>query len=629
MQVTTFYSFKGGVGRTMALANVGVELAQTGRRVLLVDFDLEAPGLDTFDCLKGSEGTLGVVDFVNKYLANGEVPDVREFVDTCDGIGKDGGELMLMPAATRSLDYSQSFRIIDWMDLYEHHNGFLLFEDLKAQWNEFLRLDYVLIDSRTGHTDIAGICTRQLPDSVVLVFIPNEQNLDGLKKVVGDIESEEGREIGLHFVASNLPEFHDEDQVLEKLLEPFCDEIESFDGEPLIVHRYNSVALLNQVVFTKERPKARLSKEYRQLADEIVAGNFRERREALAYLQASRGKDNVPIEVLLDLLDRSGDISEYEKKLAEIERLHERDHEVLYQLGMVRQERGQVEQAEALFARIIEIDEEFADPTDAKVRLERARALRFLGREDEANKEAILALWTREPEIQRIRHILRFLAPSQFEQALMAPAIATLSSPNRIQLARELLSFESTSLREVALQLLKPFMEDGELVEKAGLEYEESQAGNEANTELSLAYDALFLACMATKDFDLALSHLWTRKGSFLDAFKHAMAVWGANGEPDEQAFSEAVALHESRDESTWPTGAEQLQCISLAYWATQEPTKSMEYARQAQGAIKPSGLTFSYWRFSDVSEAGFQADIEEMIQFYEGDDSIVPPFFR
>ena len=49
MYITTFYSFKGGVGRTMALVNVAVELVRQGRRVLAVDFDLEAPGLDTFD----------------------------------------------------------------------------------------------------------------------------------------------------------------------------------------------------------------------------------------------------------------------------------------------------------------------------------------------------------------------------------------------------------------------------------------------------------------------------------------------------------------------------------------------------------------------------------------------------
>ena len=43
--IATFYSYKGGVGRTMAMANVAVLLAQRGLRVLAVDWDLEAPGL--------------------------------------------------------------------------------------------------------------------------------------------------------------------------------------------------------------------------------------------------------------------------------------------------------------------------------------------------------------------------------------------------------------------------------------------------------------------------------------------------------------------------------------------------------------------------------------------------------
>ncbi len=43
--IISFYSFRGGVGRSMAMLNVGVLLARAGRRVLLVDLDLEAPGL--------------------------------------------------------------------------------------------------------------------------------------------------------------------------------------------------------------------------------------------------------------------------------------------------------------------------------------------------------------------------------------------------------------------------------------------------------------------------------------------------------------------------------------------------------------------------------------------------------
>jgi len=54
--------------------------------------------------------------------------------------------------------------------------------------------DYVLIDSRTGHSDVSGICTRQLPDSVVILFFPTDQNLRGLPKVVDDVRSEKKRE---------------------------------------------------------------------------------------------------------------------------------------------------------------------------------------------------------------------------------------------------------------------------------------------------------------------------------------------------------------------------------------------------------------------------------------------------
>ena len=44
----TFYSYKGGVGRTMALANVATLLATWGKSVLVIDWDLEAPGIEHF-----------------------------------------------------------------------------------------------------------------------------------------------------------------------------------------------------------------------------------------------------------------------------------------------------------------------------------------------------------------------------------------------------------------------------------------------------------------------------------------------------------------------------------------------------------------------------------------------------
>lgn len=70
-QVVTFYSFKGGTGRTMALANVAWILAASGRRVLVADWDLESPGLHRFfhpflDA-EAIQGTSGVIDMIRDY----------------------------------------------------------------------------------------------------------------------------------------------------------------------------------------------------------------------------------------------------------------------------------------------------------------------------------------------------------------------------------------------------------------------------------------------------------------------------------------------------------------------------------------------------------------------------------
>src|SRR5262245_23219239 len=69
MYVITFYSFRGGVGRTMSLVNIAAHLAQAGRRVLIVDFDLEAPGIRTYQSMGNPVGeSNGLVDYIKKYL---------------------------------------------------------------------------------------------------------------------------------------------------------------------------------------------------------------------------------------------------------------------------------------------------------------------------------------------------------------------------------------------------------------------------------------------------------------------------------------------------------------------------------------------------------------------------------
>ena len=279
MYVTTFHSFKGGVGRTMALVNAGVDLAQRGFRVLLIDFDLASPGLDTFELLKVSDSAEGMVEFVKEYLNINRSPGAVNYLHKCQSAGLASGELWVMPAAVRNSGYANRFLQIDWNRLYLRRNGYLLFEDLKAHWKKHIEPDHVLIDSTTGFTDIGAIATRQLPDSVVVFFQPNEQHLLGLTKIVADIKAEaeppRSKRIQLSYVLSNVPDLDDENETIGRELRKFQQSLDWLEP-PMTVHRYDNLSLLNQVVFTKDRPTSRLSGEYRKLVDEVILKNARD-----------------------------------------------------------------------------------------------------------------------------------------------------------------------------------------------------------------------------------------------------------------------------------------------------------------------------------------------------------------
>ena len=77
-RVVTFYSYKGGTGRSMLLANVAWILAGNGRQVLVVDWDLEAPGLHRyfhpFLLDKTLEDSDGVIDYVIDFCVAATTP---------------------------------------------------------------------------------------------------------------------------------------------------------------------------------------------------------------------------------------------------------------------------------------------------------------------------------------------------------------------------------------------------------------------------------------------------------------------------------------------------------------------------------------------------------------------------
>lgn len=183
--VCTFYSYKGGVGRTLALANVAVLLAQWGYRVLCVDWDLEAPGLHLYYEHLDPARTPGVVELVEGLHGAGPVR-WREHTTAVAAPGT-GDRLWMMPAGDRDSHYFGRMQDLDWESLYRDHGLGEVLEALRAEWTD--EYDFVLIDSRTGVTDIGGICTVQLPDIVAFLFTPNRQSVEGSLDIMSRAEA--------------------------------------------------------------------------------------------------------------------------------------------------------------------------------------------------------------------------------------------------------------------------------------------------------------------------------------------------------------------------------------------------------------------------------------------------------
>ena len=244
----TFYSYKGGVGRSLALANIAALLVKKGRKVVLIDFDLEAPGLDSFDEFSSIVGKPGVVEYVTEFRRTNKAPGISEFIHECELPGPLPGRLWIMPAGTKNASYNRERVAIDWADLYESRMGVAFVENWKAAIAHQFQPDYVLVDSRTGLTDVGGICTLHLPDLVVMVFGLNEQNVKGIAAVAKTVrESDSGRVPQIHFVASPVPNLpSDKSNQLTERLESAANTI----GVPIdSVIRYTASAALQEKLF--------------------------------------------------------------------------------------------------------------------------------------------------------------------------------------------------------------------------------------------------------------------------------------------------------------------------------------------------------------------------------------------
>ena len=155
METITFYSYKGGVGRTLSLANIAIYLSRFGQNVCIMDFDLEAPGLHYKfpQSVKTADIKSGLIDYIYEFTHNKVIPEsLNEFtLELSPPLNSQGGIRLIPAGDILSPDYWRKLASIDWHGLFyeEGGEGIPFFLELKERIRKEFNPDFLLIDSRT------------------------------------------------------------------------------------------------------------------------------------------------------------------------------------------------------------------------------------------------------------------------------------------------------------------------------------------------------------------------------------------------------------------------------------------------------------------------------------------------
>ena len=191
MKTVAFYSYKGGVGRSLFVANLSLFLARfAAKKVLTVDLDLEAHGLHyKYEAMGVPVPPIeaGIVDTLHDYLNAPAPPATLPIIDLKIPVE---GSVHFFPAgvAPRAA-YWNKLGEMDFHALMrdEDRIGELLFREVLEHIREQLNPDFVLIDARTGVTELGGAAAQIWAQQAFCMALDHKEHLEGIRAVMRGI----------------------------------------------------------------------------------------------------------------------------------------------------------------------------------------------------------------------------------------------------------------------------------------------------------------------------------------------------------------------------------------------------------------------------------------------------------
>ncbi|GEO80258.1 KGGVGR-motif variant AAA ATPase [Pararhodospirillum oryzae] len=262
-----FASLKGGVGRSTALAVAAADLARRNRNILIIDLDLEAPGLGHLLLGPEEPPRYGVLDYLVEDGLGG-VPDalLPDFIASSLLTSAGGGRVDVLPAlGQRSFDHPENVlpklsraMLEDVGDGGTHSVA----EQISAMITRITRreqYDAVFIDSRAGLAELAAPAVLGLGATVLLFGTAQQQTLEGYRalfaalRLLAQRDKDQGR--GAEW-RTRLRPVYAKAGLDNRVAERFTDDLYELYSEYLYDSEEDSAADSDPLRFARDDPEA-------------------------------------------------------------------------------------------------------------------------------------------------------------------------------------------------------------------------------------------------------------------------------------------------------------------------------------------------------------------------------------
>jgi septum site-determining protein MinD len=246
--IISIHSFRGGTGKSNTTANLAAVLASQGRRVGVIDTDIQSPGIHILFGLQGDN----LVTSLNDYLWHGrEIRDVAQDVTPELGLP---GKIFLIPSSTKPSEIARVLR--EGYDAQRMTHGF-------RQLITDLNLDALIIDTHPGLNE-ETLLSLVISHTLIVVMRPDQQDYEGTGITVQ--VAKELQVPRMMIVVNKTPPVLDPLMVQAKVEQAYDCPVAA-----VLPHSDEMMTLASSGIFALKYPDHPLTGLYRQIAEKIVA----------------------------------------------------------------------------------------------------------------------------------------------------------------------------------------------------------------------------------------------------------------------------------------------------------------------------------------------------------------------